>query len=47
MIPFGIFSIPKARAVPYWPLRMDAAASMRAAAPLAHPASTSMMGMPV
>ncbi len=47
MIPLGIFSMPKAMTVRCWPLRMEAAASIRAAAPLAHPASTSMIGMPV
>ncbi len=47
MIPLGIFSMPKAMTVRYWPPPMAEAASMRAAAPLAHPASTSMMGIPV
>ncbi len=47
MIPFGIFSVPNTTTVSYWPARMAAAASIRAALPLAQPASTSTMGMPV
>ena len=47
MIPLGIFSVPKTRAVSYWPARMAAAASIKAAPPLAQPASTSTIGMPV
>ena len=47
MIPLGIFSVPKTRTVSYWPARMAAAASIRAAPPLAHPASMSTMGIPV
>ena len=47
MIPFGIFSVPNTTTVSYWPARMEAAASMRAALPLAQPASTSTIGMPV
>ena len=47
MIPLGIFSVPKTSAVSYWPARMAAAASMRAAPPLAQPASTSTIGIPV
>ncbi len=47
MIPFGIFSVPNTRTVSYWPARMAPAASMRAAPPLAQPASTSTIGMPV
>ena len=47
MMPLGIFSVPKTSTVSYWPARMAPAASMRAAPPLAQPASTSTMGMPV
>ncbi len=47
MIPLGIFSVPKTRTVSYWPARMAAAASIKAAPPLAQPASTSRIGMPV
>ena len=47
MMPRGIFSVPKTRTVSYCPARMAAAASMSAAPPLAQPASTSTMGMPV
>ncbi len=47
MMPLGIFSVPKTSTVSYCPARMAAAASMRAAPPLAQPASTSRMGMPV
>ncbi len=47
MIPLGIFSVPNTRTVSYWPARMAAAASIRAAPPLAQPASTSTIGMPV
>ncbi len=47
MIPRGIFSIPKTSAESYWPARMALPASMSAAPPLAHPASTSTMGTPV
>ena len=36
MIPMGIFSVPHTTTVSYWPARMEAAASMRAALPLAH-----------
>ncbi len=46
-MPLGIFSRPKTSTVSYCPLAMAPAAIMRAAAPLAHPASTSMMGGPV
>ncbi len=47
MIPLGIFSVPKTRTLSYWPARMAAAANIRAAPPLAQPASTSTIGMPV
>ena len=47
MMPLGIFSVPKTSTVSYWPARMAPAASMRAAPPLAQPASTSTIGMPV
>ena len=47
MMPLGIFSVPKTSTVSYCPARMAAAASMSAAPPLAQPASTSTMGMPV
>ena len=47
MIPRGIFSMPNTRAVSTWPDSMALAASANAAPPLAHPASTSTMGMPV
>ena len=47
MIPFGIFSMPNTSTVSYWPARIAPAASMSAAAPLAQPASTSTIGMPV
>ena len=47
MMPLGIFSVPNTSTVSYWPARMEAAASISAAPPLAHPASTSTMGIPV
>ncbi len=47
MMPRGIFSTPKTTTVSYCPARIAALPSMRAAAPLAHPASTSTMGIPV
>ncbi len=47
MIPLGIFSIPNTSAQSYWPARIAPPASMSAAPPLAHPASTSTMGTPV
>ena len=47
IMPLGIFSVPKTSTVSYCPARMAAAASMRAAPPLAQPASTSTIGMPV
>ena len=48
MMPRGIFSTPKTTTVSYCPARDGGAPpSIRAAAPLAHPASTSTMGMPV
>ena len=47
MMPLGIFSIPNTSTVSYWPARIAPAASMSAAPPLAHPASTFTIGMPV
>ena len=47
MMPLGIFSTPKTSTVSYCPALMAPAANMRAAPPLAQPASTSTMGMPV
>jgi NADH dehydrogenase len=47
MMPLGIFSIPKTSTVSYCPARIAAAASPRAAPPLAQPASTSTIGIPV
>ena len=47
MMPRGIFSTPKTTTVSYWPAAMAARPSIIAAAPLAQPASTSTMGIPV
>src|SRR5436190_22167819 len=47
MIPFGIFSTPNTSAHSYCPARIAPAASCSAAPPLAQPASTSTIGMPV
>jgi len=47
MMPLGIFSMPNTRTVSYWPARMAPAASISAAPPLAHPASTLTIGIPV
>ena len=47
IMPLGIFSTPNTSTVSYTPARMAEAASIRAAPPLAQPASTSTMGMPV
>ena len=47
MMPFGIFSMPNTSTQSYWPARIAPAASWSAAAPLAHPASMSTIGMPV
>jgi len=46
-MPLGIFSMPKTRAVSYWPALMAPAASITAAPPLAQPASTLTIGPPV
>ena len=46
-MPFGIFSMPNTSTQSRSPLRIAPAASASAAAPLAQPASTSTMGMPV
>ena len=47
MMPLGIFSTPNTSTQSYWPARIAPAASCSAAPPLAHPASTSTIGMPV
>ncbi len=47
MMPLGIFSIPNTSTVSCWPARIALAASMSAAPPLAQPASTFTIGMPV
>ena len=47
MMPRGIFSVPKTSTVSYWPALIAPAANISAAPPLAHPASTSTIGMPV
>ena len=47
MMPFGIFSTPNTSTQSYWPARIAPAASCSAAPPLAQPASTSTIGMPV
>ena len=46
MMPRGIFSMPNTSTQSYWPARIAPAASINAAPPLAHPASTSTIGMP-
>ena len=46
-MPLGIFSMPKTSTVSYCPAAMAPEASMRAAPPLAQPASTSTIGIPV
>ena len=46
-MPRGILSIPNTSTVSYCPARIAAAARPSAAPPLAQPASTSMMGIPV
>ena len=47
IIPLGIFSMPKTSTVSHAPDSMAPAPSISAAPPLAHPASTSTMGIPV
>ena len=47
MMPFGIFSTPNTSTQSYCPARIAPAASCSAAPPLAQPASTSTIGMPV
>src|SRR5262245_23475287 len=47
MMPLGIFSIPTTSTVSYWPARIAPAAMPSAAPPLAQPASTSTIGIPV
>ncbi len=46
-MPFGIFSTPNTSAQSYCPARIAPAASWSAAPPLAQPASTSTIGIPV